>query len=160
MATIEVHQGSGMKASVVSALLMGCLASAALGQEPQLSLRDLESKSPRKLSKDEVTQLMTGAQMSRVSGRGNRHIWTNDGSFIASSDNTGAGGATGRSGRPTTAPGKWHISDDGRYCILIEWRGLPAEEWCRFVLHTSDGYYTTRSDSVGTERVYRFEIGK
>jgi hypothetical protein len=151
-----------MKTFATIMALLGGLVGTALAQEAQLTLRDLEGKSPRKLSKDELTQLLTGAQMSRVSGRGNRHYWSNDkdGSFIASSDNTGAGGATGRSGRPTTAPGKWHISDDGRYCILIEWRSVPAEEWCRFVLHTSDGYYMTRSDSVGTERAYRFEIGK
>ena len=63
-------------------------------------------------------------------------------------------------GRPSTASGKWHISDDGRYCILIEWKGVPTEEWCRYVLETTDGYYVTRSTSVGTERVEKFEIKK
>ncbi|WP_077001458.1 DUF995 domain-containing protein [Variovorax sp. KK3] len=124
-------------------------------------LRDLESKNPRKLSKDEATSLLTGAKMSRVSGRGNVHSWSNDagGSFVISSDNRGAG-ATAAVGRPTTSPGKWHISDDGRYCVLIEWRGVPTEEWCRFILETTDGYYTVRSDSVGTERVFKIDIKK
>jgi len=141
------------------------LALAAVGanaqDEPQTVLRDLESKSPKKLSKEEVTALMTGAKMSRISGRGNVHNWSNDtdGSFVVSSDNRGAG-AVRASGRPTTSSGKWHISDDGRYCVLIEWKGVPTEEWCRFILQTSDGYYSVRSDSVGTERAHKLEIKK
>lgn len=151
-----------MKTLATIVALTGGLVGTALAQEAALTLRDLEAKSPRKLAKDELTQLMTGAKMSRISGRGNRHHWVNDagGSFVASSDNMGGGGTVVGGGRPTTAQGKWHISDDGRYCILIEWRGVGAEEWCRFVLQTSDGYYTTRSDSVGTERVYKFDISK
>lgn len=139
-----------------------CFASLALAQPAQLTLRDLEGKSPRKLSKDEVTALIPGAKMSRISVRGNQHYWTNDagGSFVASSDNMGGGAVVRGQGKPSTARGKWHISDDGRYCVLIEWTGVPTEEWCRFVLQTSDGYYMTKSDSVGTERVEKFEIKK
>ena len=44
--------------------------------------------------------------------------------------------------------------------LLIEWKGVPTEEWCRYILQTSDGYYAARSDSVGTERVYKLEIKK
>ena len=109
------------------------LALPAAGQDAVL--RDLESKSPRKLSKDEVTQLLTGAKMSRVSGRGNQHYWTNEpgGNFVISSDNTGAGAVVRGAGQPSTAPGKWHISDDGRYCVVIEWSAVPTEigvAWC------------------------------
>lgn len=141
--------------------LMGVAATAAAQGGP-LTLRDIADKNPRKLSKDEVAALMPGAKMSRVSQRGNRHDWTNEagGSFVASSDNQGAGMDPRVAGRPSTASGKWHLSDDGRYCILIEWRGVPTEEWCRFVFQTSDGYYMARSDSVATERVEKFEIRK
>ncbi len=128
----------------------------------QLVLRDLDPKKPRKLTKDEVTQLMAGAKVSRVSALGNGHIWTNDpgGTFVISSDNRGGGVPVNAAGRPSTALGKWHISDDGRYCVLIEWKSVPTEEWCRFVFDTSDGYYTARSDSVGTERVFKLDIKK
>jgi len=138
---------------------LGAAATAAHAQD--MVLRDLESKSPKKLSKEEATELLTGAKMSRVSGRGNVHYWSNDagGSFVISSDNRGAG-AVRASGQTTTSPGKWQISDDGRYCVLIEWKGVPTEEWCRFILQTTDGYYSVRSDSVGTERVYKLEIKK
>jgi Protein of unknown function (DUF995) len=150
-----------MKATMML-VTMSVLCGVAGAQPQQLVLRDLESKSPRTLSKDEVTQLLTGAQMSRISQRGNQHYWTNEagGSFVASSDNSGAGALVRSQGRPSTARGKWHISDDGRYCLFIEWTGIPAEEWCRFVLHTSDGYYMTRSTSVGTENVHKFDIKK
>jgi hypothetical protein len=127
-----------------------------------LTLRDISDKNPRTLTKDEVTKLMPGAKVSRVTVRGNRHDWTNEpgGSFVVSSDNRGSGVPQMASGRPSMAPGKWHISDDGRYCILIEWKGIPTEEWCRYVLETSDGYYMARSTMVGTEHVDKFEIRK
>jgi Protein of unknown function (DUF995) len=139
-----------------------CLAGAVAAQGPEPTLRDLESRSPRKLTKDEVSALMTGAKITRISARGSRNYWTNDkgGSFIASSDNSGAGADVRSQGRPSTAQGKWHLSDDGRYCILIEWRVVGNEEWCRYVLSTSDGYYWVRSDNLGTEKVYKFEIAK
>lgn len=143
-----------------AALVAAC--SLAAAQPEQLTVRDLSDKSPRTLSKDEVTQLMTDAKVSRISPRGSRNEWTNGagGSFVASSDNQGAGAMAYAQGRAVTAPGKWHISDDGRYCILIEWKGVPTEEWCRYVIQTSDGYYTTKSATVGTERVFKVDIKK
>jgi hypothetical protein len=139
-----------------------CVGGVAIAQTNQTTLRDLEGKSPRKLSKDEVTQLVTGAQMARVSATGSRHFWTNEpgGAFVISSDNMGPGVPERYRGRPSSQAGKWHISDDGRYCVLIEWKAVPTEEWCRFVLQTSDGYYAVRSDSVGTERAHKLEISK
>ena len=127
------------------------------GHAQNLMLSDLESKSPKKLSKEEVTELITGSKVSRVSDRGNTHLWTNDasGSFVLSS-----AGGTGDFGRAVTAKGKWRISDDGRYCVLIEWRGLPNEEWCRYILQTTDGYYGVSSDSVATARVFKMHIKK
>ena len=44
--------------------------------------------------------------------------------------------------------------------MLIEWKGVPTEEWCRYILRTTDGHYAVRSESVGTERVYKLEIKK
>lgn len=92
--------------------------------------------------------------MRRVTDKGNTHAWSNDadGTFIVSSDNRAT------SGRDSTAQGKWHLSDDGRYCVLIDWKRVNTEEWCRFVIKTLDGYYTTKSDKVATEKVYKFEI--
>ena len=122
--------------------------------QPVQMLRDLESKQPRTLSRDELQQLLPGAGIRRVNAKGNSQSWSNDagGSFVASSDNRAA------SGRNSTASGKWHLSDDGRYCIMIEWKTVETEEWCRFVIKTTEGYYTAKSDKTGTEKVYKLDI--
>ena len=96
--------------------------------------------------------------MSRVTTRGSTHFWTNDadGTFTISSDGRGYAGSLNRSG--STAPGKWHVSEDGRYCVLIEWKSVDAEQWCRYLIKTTDGYFAVKSDSVSTERVHKLEI--
>lgn len=152
-----------MRSPLPHKLLLFSLLATAFGaaHAQNLVYRDLESKSPKKLSKEEATELLTGAKMSRISERGNVHNWSNDsdGKFVVSSDNRGAG-AVRASGRPTTSSGTWQISDDGRYCVLIEWKGVPTEQWCRFILQTTDGYYAANATSVGTERVHKLEIKK
>ena len=148
--------------ATIAGLSLALFAQAALSQQPQL-LGDLAPLNPKILSKDELQQLMPGAKLSRVSASGNTHIWTNepDGSFIVSSDNRNLpSGGNVMGTRGSSAPGKWHISDDGRYCVLIEWRSVNSEEWCRYVFQTSDGYYATKSDKTPTEKVFRFQISK
>ncbi len=121
--------------------------------------RDLADKNPQKLSLEDLQKLLPGAKMSRLTNSGNTNRWTNDtdGTFIISSDNRSSTGAYGASYN-STAPGKWHISEDGRYCVLIDWKRVDTEEWCRYIYQTSLGYYATKSDKTGTERVYRLEI--
>jgi len=119
-----------------------------------LVVRDLEPLQPHTLSRDELQQLLSGAAIRRTNEKGNSQGWTNgtDGAFVVSSDNRAT------TGRASTAPGKWHLSDDGRYCVLIDWKRAETEEWCRLVIKTSDGYYTAKSDRLGTEKVYRLDI--
>lgn len=113
-------------------------------------LRDLDSQGRATLTKEDLGQLLPNASMSRVNAEGNKQLWKNDpsGTFTISS------------GLATTAQGKWHVSDDGRYCVLIEWKRAPTEEWCRYIVRAGGAYYATRSDKTGTERVYRLEISK
>jgi hypothetical protein len=145
-----------------SVLALAAFVWAAQAQPVRMTVRDLDGKNPRALSKDEVIQLTTGAKVSRISARGSRNYWTNEpgGSFVASSDNSGANAVANSQGRSSMAQGKWHISDDGRYCIMIEWKTVGTEEWCRFVLETSDGHYLTRSLKDGTERVDKYEFSR
>ena len=119
-------------------------------------VRDLDAVGRVTLSKDELTQLIPDAKMSRTSAKGNTHYWKNDldGSFIISSDNRDS------NSRSSTAPGKWHISEDGRYCVLIEWKKNPTEEWCRYLMKAGKDYYSTKSDKIGTEKVYKLEISR
>lgn len=113
-------------------------------------LRDLDSQGRATLTKEDLGQLLPNASMGRVTPDGHTQYWKNDssGTFIISS------------GQSTTAQGKWHISDDGRYCVLIEWRRVAAEEWCRYIVKAGGAYYATKSDKTGTERLYRLEISK
>jgi Protein of unknown function (DUF995) len=127
----------------------------AFGQGVEV-LRDLDAQGRVTLTKDELSQLLPNAKMSRVSAKGNNQSWKNDadGSFIVSSDNRD------KQGRSSTAPGKWHISDDGRYCVLIEWKVNPTEEWCRYIVKAGADYYATKSEKTGTEKVYKLVISK
>ena len=145
------------RSSRCAPLLLALLATLAAGQTPPV-LGDLEARVT--LSKEELGQLLPGARMSRLNTSGNTNAWKNDpgGSFIVSSDNRVTSGAISRG--PSTAPGKWHISDDGRYCVLIEWKSVPPEEWCRFIVKAGGVYYGTRSDKIASERVYKLEISK
>jgi hypothetical protein len=138
--------------TLCSCILVCTLANA---QTPAV-LRDLDAQGRVTLTREELNQLLPNAKMSRLSPQGQMQIWKNDpsGSFIVSSENRTTGG------RNTTAPGTWHISDDGRYCVLIEWKTYGAEEWCRYVVKAGSDYYTTKSDKTLTERVYRLEISK
>jgi hypothetical protein len=127
----------------------------AFGQTPTV-LRDLDANGRVTLTKDELGQLMPNAKMGRLNAKGEEQLWSNDpgGSLVVSSDNRNTGG------RRTTAQGKWHLSDDGRYCVLIEWRSVGAEEWCRYIVKAGPDYYAANSDKSGTERVYRLQISK
>ena len=140
----------------IVALALSCISGVAHGQEGALLLRDLQSQNAKMLSKEELQQLLPGAKMGRVSTSGNTHLWTNesDGRFVVSSDNRST------NTRPTTAAGKWHISEDGRYCVLIDWKRVDTEEWCRYIFQTAEGYFGVKSDRVGTERAYKIEIKK
>lgn len=137
---------------LLSFALVSTLAS---GQEVAV-LRDLDAQGRMTLTKDELSELLPNAKMSRVTAKGNTHYWKNDsnGSFIISSDNRD------KLGHASTAQGKWHISDDGRYCVLIEWKAIPTEEWCRYIVKAGSDYYATKSDKTGAEKVYKLGISK
>lgn len=138
-------------------LAAGLVAAAPAVAQQATHLRDLDAANRATLSKDELQQLLPGATISRVTNRGNRNIWKNEpgGGFVASSDNRDRG-----STMPSTARGQWSISDDGRYCVRIEWRSVEPEDWCRFIVRSGDAYYGTRSDQNPDERVYRLDITK
>jgi hypothetical protein len=131
------------------------LAGAAFAQSPAV-LADLDAAGRTTLSKAELDELLPNAKMSRVTAAGNAHYWKNEpgGSFIISSDNRST--ATSNS----TAPGKWHISEDGRYCLLVEWKTVATEEWCRYIVKAGNDHYATRSVKTGTERVFKLSITK
>lgn len=149
-------------AAAVALTVAGFLAmTGALADAPAV-LGDLNALNAEKLTREQLEQQLPGAKMTRKNASsGSTHNWRNDpdGTFIVSTDNrSGAGGMSITGGSATTAPGKWHVSPDGRYCVTIEWKRVATEDWCRYVFKTSDGYYMSKSDNNRAEKVYRLWI--
>lgn len=118
-----------------SSVLVAMLCSSVLAEEAGL-----------RLSKDELTALVTNTESSYLTRSGSLQRWRNDpsGKFVASTDNKKHGGAMGM--RASSAPGSWRINDEGKYCVQIEWR-RDTEDWCAFIVKGEDGsYYLTRVD--------------
>ncbi|MGF6780629.1 hypothetical protein [Paraburkholderia sp. GAS334] len=96
------------------------------------------AEDPQKLSKEELQQVIPGSKVNSTSPRGFAHRWTNDasGEFTANWE-------TPPGQRPFSgnAPGKWMITDDGRYCVEIEWPKLQQEKWCAAVQKTGEGKF-------------------
>jgi hypothetical protein len=142
-------------------MLVVFLAAANARADDPAVLGDLDALSPEKLSKAQLEQLLPNAKMTRIAVTGSNNAWTNelDGTLVASTNNkAGLGGGSMVSIRTYTAPGKWHISDDGRYCVNIQWKGIKDEEWCRFVFKTSQGYFASNSDQNKAAKVYKLGI--
>lgn len=88
----------------ITVLSFALFSTFAFGQAATM-LRDLDSQRRATLTKEDLGQLLPNASMSRLNAEGNSQSWKNEpgGSFTISS------------GQSSTAQGKWHISDDGRY---------------------------------------------
>lgn len=140
--------------SSLRALLLLSLATAALAQE-NLTLKDLTAQNAKPLTKAELEALMPGAKMSRLTDKGSTQAWSND----AGGDTTVSNDNRSTNSRMTSTQAKWHISDDGRYCLRIEWRGAPDQS-CRFIFKTADGYYGTSALSPATVKALKYSISK
>jgi hypothetical protein len=90
-----------------------------------------------KLSRDELQSFIPGTKVHHVIQSGSSRTWTNepDGKFVASTD----GKKYSMTGEGSTGHGSWRISDDGKYCIEIDWK-RDSEKWCSFVWRTEKGY--------------------
>lgn len=118
------------------------------GMVPPFALAEGETV---KLSKEDLASLLPGTKAVYVIKAGSIHRWTNepDGKFVASTDAKTVS-MSSRSGG--TAHGTWRLSDDGKYCINIEWKNV-TEDWCSFVFRGSDGgYYLAGSDNPAAEK--------
>jgi hypothetical protein len=123
----------------------------------QLFLNDLKSQGGVQLTADELKQLMPGAKvMSRY--RESTRQWTNepDGKFVAST--TARAHDIGRT-RAATAPGTWHVGDNGTYCVTVEWKTIN-ENWCRYIFKVGDKYYGVRSIADGGAEAHEFAFSK
>jgi hypothetical protein len=132
------------------------LSGAAMAAEQPATVADLNALAPELLNAEQVASLMRGAKVTRINANGNLHHWTNepDGTLVVSTDNKAT------TGQPSTARGTWTVDPEGKFCVVIAWRGVNDEKWCRLVFRTAQGHYLANANKKGTEKVHRFEIGR
>lgn len=112
----------------------------------------------KKLSVDEIKALIVNdAEVEQTNGStGGIRRWKNsaDGKFVASRV-----AASGGTGRPVTGSGEWKLTDNGQYCVQIEWRlfraGIEQENWCRTLWKYEDAIFLAPSDlALNREKKY------
>lgn len=96
---------------------------------------------PSRVSKDQLLALLPGSTMLRASTSGALREWVNkpDGTL------TVFWNGSGLRRRPRSASGHWSVTDEGRFCLQIDWDEFP-ENWCRFLEQTADGKYQPVAD--------------
>jgi len=142
--------------AMLTAAVLGANALALAQGSSQLKLRDVLAKGAKRLSAEEVQQLLPGAKVTSVSGRGVTRRWKNsaDGKFVASGyDPT----TTTPRYQSFQAQGSWHIGDNGRYCVTLEWPGT-TEQWCRILFKLDDKYYGVNVKSANDEDAVVHEL--
>lgn len=103
------------------------------------SFADVKAKGGVQLGAADLKELMPGAKVISRTPTGSTRSWSNkpDGTFVASSDSRGF--STGRTVY-VTASGTWRVSDEGRFCVKIQWTTIQ-EDWCRLMFKVGDKYY-------------------
>ncbi|MFL9916038.1 DUF995 domain-containing protein [Paraburkholderia fungorum] len=95
---------------------------------------------PPRVTKEQLQALLPGSTMLRTNIAGALRQWVNkpDGTLTVY-----WGGAGLRQSH--SASGRWSVTDEGRFCLHIDWEDLP-ENWCRFLEQTANGEYQPIAD--------------
>lgn len=123
---------------------MSKLAFAVLGGAVALSA--LAQESAVKMSREELQAFLPGTKVTHVNSGGSERHWTNepDGTLYATTNNKAIVSPTGS--LVTGQAGTWKVSDDGKYCIDIDWKKV-SEKWCSTILKgQGDTYYLSKVD--------------
>lgn len=127
------------------------LAAPALAQE--MTLAAAKEKGATRLAKQDLEKIMPRAGI-RISGSDSERTWTNapDGKLNGFVESRAGAGTRGRG----TGTGTWRITDDGRYCVDIEWnRG--KEDWCRVLYRMGNhlvGFRRDTDDALADRRLF------
>ncbi|MBN3760649.1 DUF995 domain-containing protein [Burkholderia sp. Ac-20365] len=98
---------------------------------------------PLPLTRDQLIALMPGATILRTNTAGALREWVNVPNGTLTVYWAGGGFVQSHS-----ASGKWSVTDDGRFCLQIDWENKP-ENWCRFLEPTpKKGTYQPVPDVV------------
>jgi hypothetical protein len=143
-----------LRSILASVLLILSLAAQAGG----LLLNDLKAQNGVQLSAEELKQLMPNAKVVSHQKEGSTRLWTNepDGKFVASSD---IRRDISKLGRSASAPGTWHVGDNGTYCVTIDWPHR-SENWCRYIFKVGGKYYGVKTVTDGATVAHEFEFSK
>jgi len=123
---------------------MSKLAFAVLGSA--VALCALAQESAVKMSREELQAFLPGTKVTHVNSGGSERHWTNepDGTLYATTNNKAIVSPTGS--LVTGQAGTWKVSDDGKYCIDIDWKKV-SEKWCSTILKgQGDTYYLSKVD--------------
>ncbi|NPT44690.1 hypothetical protein GNZ12_25915 [Paraburkholderia sp. 1N] len=92
------------------------------------------------LSRDELQQILPNSDVNIKFANGDNNRWTNaqDGTLVANWQN---GVGSGSKHFSALGHGTWKISDDGRYCVHIQWP-KSVTDWCRTVARSGEDSYT------------------
>lgn len=118
---------------------------------------DVKANGGVQLTTVELNDLMPGAKVISRTQAGSTRTWQNklDGTLSASSDGRGV---TGGKNAYATGGGTWKISDNGRWCVKIDWP-RNADDWCRVMFKVGDKYYGVwKLEDTG--QTMEFEISK
>ena len=125
-----------------------------------LVLNDIKAQNGVQLSADELKQLMPNAKVVSYTKDGSTRYWKNEpnGKFVASSD-VRRDPTLPVKGKIANAQGKWHVGDNGTYCVSLEWP-RRSESWCRYIFKVGEKYYGVKSVDDGTVAAHEFKISK
>lgn len=111
-----------------------------------LAISALAQDGNARMTREELLSLLPGAKVTHITQAGSERRWTNepDGTLYANSSNKLYGGPAGN--QPAAQAGTWKVSDEGKYCINIEWKKV-SEKWCSYILKgEGDTYYLNKID--------------
>lgn len=130
----SIHTRWWLHSGLLSVLcLLGTGASA-----QSANLAEVLASGAKRLTPDEVYNLVVGAKTVFQTVAGGERIWTNhqNGQFVASV-------ADGASGRQfiKSFQGDWKITPDGAYCVRIVYSSVNVDRFCRFLYPYNGAHY-------------------
>ena len=123
---------------------MSKLAIAVLGSIVAMSA--MAQGSGAKMTREELMSFLPGTKVTHFNAGGSERHWTNepDGKLYANTNNKSLGSYTGL--QSAGHWGTWKVSDEGKYCIDIDWKTI-GEKWCATILKgEGDTYYLGKVD--------------
>ena len=126
------------------------LVPAVLFAQQPASVGDLLEKGGRKLTKEELATLLTGAVLHRTqSGTGVGFEMTHN------ADGSVKGKLTLTNGQEVGVAGKWSVTDKGQYCRDCVTTSGSRIKGCTFIFALDNTYYESSSDEKMSALVVR-----